>query len=287
MRRALQRVLAEPVPARFLLLRFLDRRFDLLDYRWKLNLGSLPYPHYGYCLLAAAELARALGHSRISALEFGVGGGNGLVALERHAARVQRETGVEVAVFGFDSGTGMPQPQDYRDIPYMWQGGYYAMDQERLARSLTSASLVLGPVEETVPQFCAMRRPPPIGFIAFDLDYYSSTRTALTILQADPAFLLPRVACYFDDIVGDLQSAHNEFTGVRLAIAEFNRDHADRKIARVRGLRHFGPRIPRLWHEQVHAAHLFGHPDYVRPINPHTQMTLDPDAPGEGTWSRV
>ncbi len=281
------RALAEPLPLRFLALRFLDRRLNFLDYRWKLNLGSLDYPHYGYCLLSAAMLARRLGHARISAIEFGVGGGNGLVALERHAAQVRRLTGVEVAGFGFDSGTGMPPPGDYRDLPHMWQGGYYAMDRASLAARLTAAELVIGPVAETVPGFCAARRPPPIGFVAFDLDYYSSTLAALRLFEAADEFLLPRVACYFDDIVGDLASAHSEFTGGRLAIEQFNRGHAARKVAAVRGLRFYGPRIPRLWHEQIYLAHAFDHPDYTRPINDMTQLPLGTPAPDGATWLQV
>jgi hypothetical protein len=91
----------------------------------------------------------------------------------------------------------------------------------------------------------------------------------------------------FDDIVGDIQSAHNEFTGVRLVIAEFNQTHEDRKIAPVRGLRYFGPRIPRLWHEQIFVVHLFRHADYSRPINDLTQMPLDQPAPVEATWTHV
>lgn len=279
--------LADPMPARFLALRYLDKRLNVLDYRWKLNLGSLDYPHYGYCLLSAASLAKKLGHPCISAIEFGVGGGNGLVALERHADYVTRETGVAVSVFGFDSAAGMPPPQDYRDIPYMWQGGYYAMDREKLAARLNAAELVIGPIADTVPAFCASRQPPPIGFVAFDLDYHSSTLDALRLFDVADRHLLPRVACYFDDIVGDIASAHNEFTGGRAAIEQFNGAHEDRKIAAVRGLRFFGPRIPRLWHEQIFVAHLFRHPDYARPINDMTQWPLDCAAPANATWTGV
>ncbi len=283
----LLRVLSEPVPLRFLLLRALDRRFDFLGYRWKLNLGSLPYPEYGYGLLNAALLAKRLGHARMAAIEFGVAGGNGLVALERHAVRVARETGVGIAVFGFDTGTGMPPPCDHRDMPYRWQGGYYRMDPERLRARLRSAELVIGEVGHTVPAFCRRAELPPVGFAAFDLDYWSSTRAALQLFEAPAARLLPRVACYFDDIVGDLESAHNEFAGVRLAIAEFNDAHAMRKLAQVRGLRFYGPRIPRLWHEQIFVAHLFDHPDYGRPLNDITEMPLTA-APAPGAvWTRV
>ena len=266
--------LHHPVPMRFLLLGWLDTKFDFLSYEQKLNYDSIARPAYGYCLLQAALLAKKLGHDRISALEFGVAGGNGLVALEDHARLVERQTGVRVSVYGFDTGTGMPPPRDYRDLPYMWQRGYFAMDVPRLKARLRSAELLLGPVQETLPHFCRDLQRPPTGFIAFDLDYYSSTVAALSIFEHDSR-MLPRVTCYFDDIVGDVEWAYNEFSGELLAIQEFNDAHAGVKIAPVRGLRFSRHRIPRLWHEQVFVAHLFGHPEYGRPTSSLTQLPLD------------
>jgi hypothetical protein len=84
------------------------------------------------------------------------------------------------------------------------------------------------------------------------------------------------VYCYFDDIVGDIDMAINQYTGELLAIREFNGSHEDIKLARVRGLRFLG-QVPRLWHEQVFVAHLFAHPDYCRPIKPEAaQLPLNP-----------
>ena len=40
-------------------------------------------PHYTWGLLHSAYLARSLGLPRISTIEFGVAGGNGLIALEK------------------------------------------------------------------------------------------------------------------------------------------------------------------------------------------------------------
>jgi hypothetical protein len=269
-----QRLLNDPSPIRFLALRYLDRRFNFLPYNAKLNHGAIERPHYGHCLLQAALLARKLGHSRISAIEFGVAGGNGLVALEMHAQHITRETGIDVAIYGFDSGDGMPPPRDYRDLPYLWQGGYFTMDRDKLSRRLKSAKLFLGPVEETVEEFGRTEDPPPIGFISFDLDYYSSTVAAFKVFEQDHHRLLPRVVCYFDDMVGDIDWAYNEFTGELLAIKEFNEAHRDIKIAPVQGLRFFGSRLPQAWHEQIFVAHLFGHSDYCQPISGLTQLPL-------------
>src|SRR4051794_34328749 len=74
-------------------------------------------PAYAYGIHSAAKLARALGLDRITAVEFGVAGGNGLVSMERIAESVGGHVGVEVAVMGFDAGSGMPAPEDYRDLP--------------------------------------------------------------------------------------------------------------------------------------------------------------------------
>ncbi len=270
----LQRFFTDPLPIRLLALRYLDRRFNFLPYRAKLNWSAIERPHYGHGLLQAALLAKKLGHSRISAVEFGVAGGNGLVALELHADYVRRETGVEVVIYGFDTGSGMPPPRDYRDLPYLWQAGYFAMDPEKLKGRLTQSRLILGPVEETVKNFCRSENPPPIGFIAFDLDYYSSTTAAFQIFEQERIYLLPRIACYFDDMVGDIDWAYNEFTGELLAIKEFNDGHADVKLAPAQGLRFFGQRLPQTWHEQIFVAHFFKHADYCRPISALTDLPL-------------
>jgi hypothetical protein len=148
------------------------------------------------------------------------------------------------------------------------------MDLARLTARLKSAKLVLGPVEETVRDFCARENPPPIGFIAFDLDYYSSTSAAFRLFDAGHEYFLPRVACYFDDMAGDIDWAYNEFSGELLAIAEFNAAHRNMKIAQVRGLRFSPHRIPEGWHEQIFVVHLFTHPEYGRPTSDLTQLPL-------------
>ena len=63
-----------------------------------------------------------------------------------------------------------------------------------------ATKLVLGNVDETTEQFARPTRS-PIGFIAFDMDYYSSTVQSFRIFAAGPESRLPRVYCYFDDLV--------------------------------------------------------------------------------------
>ena len=86
--------LSEPAPTRFLVLRALDTVFNFLSYDAKLRVRSVTRSQYGFGLLQAGRLATKLGIPKISAIEFGVAGGNGLLALEDHARHVARETGV-------------------------------------------------------------------------------------------------------------------------------------------------------------------------------------------------
>jgi hypothetical protein len=194
--------LAEPVPIRFLALRLLDKGFGFLSYKDKVRYGSIDRPHYGYGVHQAALLARKLGVPRISAIEFGVAGGEGLLALERHAELARKDTGVEVVTYGFDTGMGLPPPEDVRDVPYLFEAGDYVMEVDWLRQRLNGSKLVLGDVAQTVGGFCERENPPPIGFISLDLDFHSSTLAALRIFQADHRYFLPRVVCYVDDMVG-------------------------------------------------------------------------------------
>lgn len=214
-------------------------------------------PQYFFGTLSAAFLAKALGIPKVSTVELGVAGGNGLLELERIGRELSAITGVEIEVYGFDSGTGLPKPQDYRDLPQMWKEGYYGMDVDRLRGRLTKAKLILGPVSETVPAFLGGTIA-PLGFVAFDLDIYSSTRDALRLFDAPTSKLLPRVHCYFDDIIG---FSHGDHNGERLAIDEFNADHDVRKLSKIYGLRYV-LELDQVWTEMVYMLHAFDHERY-------------------------
>jgi hypothetical protein len=201
---------------------------------------------------------------RISVVEFGVARGDGLLALERISAEVAAELGVEIGVIGFDSGKGQPKPVDYRDLPYLWDEGYYAMDEPRLRARLQRARLILGNVAETVEAF-VQEQPDPVAFISFDLDYYSSTAAAFRIFAGAVETRLPRVYCYFDDIVWPARACYNEFTGEYLAIREFNEQHDRQKIAKIPHLDRMRP-YPADWNEQLYVLHDFDHPEYCTNI---------------------
>ena len=74
----------------------------------------------------------------------------------------------------------MPVAVDYRDCPYIWKPEYFTMDEDALRSKLTTAHLVIGDVAETIP--ATVEQMAPIGFVSFDLDYYSSTVAAFGTL---------------------------------------------------------------------------------------------------------
>jgi hypothetical protein len=224
-------------------------------------------PHYAYCTYQTARLAKALGLDAISVVELGVAGGNGLVLLEELAATISEVVGIRIETFGFDAGTGMPAPSDYRDLPYVWSPGLFAMDEDALRRQLRSARLVIGDVASTIPAFVEEGGYPPIGFVAFDLDYWSATAAAMRLLDGPPELRLPRVFCYFDDIIGNDWEIHCPYIGELLAIEEFNAGHDQIKVSPVNALRH-KRRIQAAWNDQIYVAHDFAHTQYNTNVHP-------------------
>src|SRR4051812_48768385 len=101
MRSALIRLGHEP-PFR-LLVRFLLKQLPVsVETRafWDIS----PRAAYLLGLVRAAKEARHENRPEISAIEFGVAGGRGLVALQDEAAAVEKELGLRIKVYGFDMG---------------------------------------------------------------------------------------------------------------------------------------------------------------------------------------
>ncbi|MCA9299165.1 MAG: hypothetical protein KDA28_08875 [Phycisphaerales bacterium] len=254
------------------LLRFINRPQQLVFKTWaKFPVGSFerrlawdifPRPHYAYCTYHAARLAERLGIERISVIEFGVAGGNGLVELERMAEAVEQEFKTKIDVYGFDTGLGLPPPLDYRDLPYIWQEGHFKMDIEALKARLSRANLVFGDVKDTVPTFCEKHKPAPIGAVFMDLDYYSATIDGLEIFETPSEYALPRVFCYFDD-VGSAEGGGImcDKVGQLLAIDEYNDRNDRRHLARIGGFEHTRNRKAS-WNDKIFVHHAFDHPHY-------------------------
>jgi len=240
--------------------RLLASELPITSIETRVALGLGVKPMYMFGIYRAAALAKGLGLPGITVIEFGVAGGRGLVAMENSAEEVERHFGVSIEVVGFDTGKGLPTPIDYRDLPYQWQTGFYEMDVERLRARLKRAHLILGNVGETVPAFLPTIKH-PIGFVSFDMDFYSSTMMAFRLWGGASETRLPRVMCYFDDIYG-----HNEYIGELGAIRDFNLGHSEMKLCPMYQLGHT-QECPSSWHDQIYMLHDFRHPLYCAYAN--------------------
>jgi hypothetical protein len=244
--------------------KLLIKNLRLFSYGFRARIGLISQkPEYAYCVFAGAFLGKSLGYKKISVMEFGVAGGRGLVALEKHAEIIGREMGIEIEVYGFDTGKGLPKSKDYRDLPYIWREGFYKMDIEKLQSRLRSAKLVIGDVNETVPNFFDYYKPAPVAAVMFDMDLYSSTVPALRMFEADDSKLLPRIFTYFDDIgstIFDYYACFSEYTGERLAIREFNEQHDKQKISPDFGL--LADKFRESWYSRIFIVHLFNNEKY-------------------------
>jgi hypothetical protein len=265
--------LFRPEPLRIMLARKLIKTFSMLPYEERVAIGAVERPTYAYCIFQAAKLASLLNYKKISVLEFGCGGGNGLVVAENHIFEVERIFDVKLELYGFDTGTGLPKPRDYRDIPHFFRGGLYKMDIDAVQRKLKLAKLVIGDVKKTCTKFFEEYDPAPIGCILQDLDYYSSTLDSFTIFDAEPVHFLPRVFMYFDDIVGGDVWLSNDYTGERLAIDEFNQQHKFKKICQNYYLLE-EYRIP-WFSSMIRIYHDFEHPRYNDYIGSSEQLELE------------
>lgn len=233
----------------------------------KLEYDLFDRPHYAYCLANAARLAQALGEPKISALEFGVAGGRGLLSLEALCPEIEKAYGVEIEIWGFDTGEGLPEPVDYRDLPYIWKAGFYRMDHVALKSKLKRARLVLGDVKDTVPIFFETHNPSPIGAVFFDLDFWSSTRDSFGIFSSTPATVLPRVFCYCDDVISNEGGGILcEDVGQLNAIVEYNENSSLRKLRQISGLPE-KRRIRAVWPHQIYVHHTFDHPKYNKYVH--------------------
>lgn len=220
-----------------------------------------PYMHYAFCLWQAATEARRNGLNSFSAIEFGVASGNGLVALQWHAHAISQIFGLDIEVYGFDTGTGLPESSDPSDMPHYFGTASYRMKaKEALTDRLWKARLVLGDIADTSKSFFDNSPPATIGAMMVDVDMYSSTVPILNMLIGDASRFLPRVQMYFDDIhhaTADL--------GEALAIQRFNASQEAVKIVPEATYSNVVDTVDYAYNSFLHrvkTAHLFEHPHY-------------------------
>ena len=244
--------------------RYLWRKVPVGSIELREKFDAFYKPSYAWGIIRAARLAKNLGYKRMSVIEFGVATGVGLIEMEKIALTCEKKYGVTIEVYGFDSGVGLPTPEDFRDMTYVWKTGDFPMgtSPDDLRKKLVRAKLIIGNVRNTIKKFQKEHNPAPLGFVSFDFDIYSSTKDAMTVFDTEDANVLPRVWCYFDDVMGD-ESYCNKFTGELLAIEEFNETHKDQKVAKINGFAAHRY-IRSSWNDGVYMLHRFHHKDYNR-----------------------
>jgi len=243
-----------------------------LPFDFLVKTGCLKRPAHAYCMWNAAKLAKGLGYNEISVAEFGVAGGVTLLIIERYAIDIEKQLGVRIKVYGFDTGVGMPQTEGAEDLPYWFRPAQYAMDVDGLKGRLTSAELVLGNVRDTVTEFFVNGDRPPLAAIFNDLDYFSSSCDALRILDTPCANFLPRLFLYLDDVVGSANEMYGPTNGELAANDWFNRTHDRIKIHLNQNLL---PESHHYWRYQIFYAHLFDHKRYSDYIGGTDQLGIE------------
>ena len=271
------RRLSEEPPFR-LLTRAIIKRTPL-NIRTKGRWDAVARPQYLAGILGGVDQAKREGASKISVMEFGVAGGNGLVLLQEYAAVVERETGIGISVYGFDAGSGLPALcGDYRDHPDQWRPSDYRMDEQALRRRLSSrTTLILGDIKTTLPAFVAARQAPPLGFVSVDVDLYSSTVDTLKVFTQPGKCMLRRVPMYFDDTEFVF---NHRFAGELLAIEEFNHAQNGVRIDIWRGLRKHRPFPESPWLRNMYMAHDLEAISGVSQDRSPSLLRLDHDDPG-------
>ena len=231
-------------------------------YRAKVYFDVAFRQYTAFNLMDAAKRAANLGIKRISALEFGVATGAGLLNICENASAVTRATGIEIEVYGFDTGAGLPPPRSYRDHPELYRAGDYVMNFSALEAKLPpNAKLILGDIAATVPRFLADGFFAPLGYVSLDVDYYWSSVEALRIFDGAPDLYLPIVNLYLDDSQDDY---HNPSCGELLACQEFSDAHEFRKIHPYTGLREKRLFKNASWISKIYAVHVLDHPTRAR-----------------------
>jgi hypothetical protein len=228
----------------------------------ELDLGR---QHYSLSLAVGVLTAIFCGYDRISAVEFGVGGGDGLLELCKAAQYFRDTFAIEIDVYGFDNATGLPPADGYRDHPELWRAGQFRLgDPDQLRAKLPPfAHLVIGDVRETTGVMAESLARSRLGFVSIDLDYYSSTMAALNVLKHEPGAYLPAIPMYFDDIHQRCLTI-NRWCGEALAIEEFNDENEFRKIEPKSAFRI----------QKFHVCHVLDHPirSGAEPVRDHFGM---------------
>ena len=111
----LKRVLHYDKPLRVALLGYLSLKFKTFK------------PHYESILYEACLEAKKLKINQVSVIELGVAGGNGIVSLEKYKRNIEKVLDISINIYGFDTGSGLPESVKDEDLPFFWKLGCKAI----------------------------------------------------------------------------------------------------------------------------------------------------------------
>jgi len=255
------RILGYEKPLRVALLKFLSLKF--FTFR----------PHYETLMFETAKNAIKLGYNEISIIELGVAGGNGIKSLIKYKRKIESVIDIKINIIGFDSGSGLPNVDDKKDLPFFWKKGDYTnKNLNELEKKDSNVKIFEGNIENTINDFI-LKNKNKIGLILFDLDLYTSTKIFLNKIKylSEKNLLLPRVFCYFDDLF--IADYHLDDTnGEPLAIKEFNDQHEDLKLGKT--FDHINDFKFPLAKGQIYTLHDFSNSDYDKYIGIYSDDSL-------------
>lgn len=127
------------------------------DFRTREQYGLISRPSYLYGMLRAADSAKYFGKTCVTAVEFGVASGAGLLNMVDLAQVVSQETGVRFRIVGFDTGEGLPTVEGYKNHPEVWNPGDFAPESRpELIKKLSGrAEIIWGDIANTIQAFTA------------------------------------------------------------------------------------------------------------------------------------
>jgi hypothetical protein len=229
------------------------------SFRKKVAYDLVIRPQHAFGLLNAADQAKLRGFSEVTVVEFGVSFVVFLFIFIVFQKKIKNTTGVTIHIYGFDTGEGMPEPIDYRDHPEYYNTGDFPMNKALLEEKIKGkATIIYGPIKEKIAEFIStISEKAPIGFIAIDVDYYSSTKDVLELFKAKARSFLPLTYVYMDDI---FMPHHNEKCGELLAVSEFNADQSLRQLSYHRFFENQRIFKNANWVKQLYYFHVLDHP---------------------------
>ncbi len=242
----------------------------------KIEYDLIPRNPYAFGVNLAFKNAVKQNIKKILIIEFGVASGAGLYNLSYLSEKLSKIYNIDYEVIGFDTGEGMPPPLDYRDHPEKYREGDFPplnLSEKVLPKK---TKINYGDINETVNLLKDYRKQNfKIGFVAIDVDYYTSTVSCLKSLLFDEQMYFSSTVLYFDDVYN---TDHNEFCGELLAINEFNESNKYRKISKMTQLRDWRIFKNAVWIDQMYYLHVldssYRHPKNWR--NTETAILTNP-----------